>query len=125
MADNVIERAEMKDYSLTHNILTQSSGTVTLDMSTGNSFFFVLTENAIIAITNPPPSGKLGQLIARIKQDGAGGGFTVTWAASVEWAGGSKPTQSVGNDAVDKYTLTTDDAATSFFGEFGQAYGNA
>ena len=126
MADNILERAEIKDYSITHNVLTQSTGTVTCDLSTGNSFYWVLTENCTVALTNPPPTGKLGSVIIRIKQDGAGGAHTVTWPASVVgWAGGSKPVMSVGNDAVDKFTLTTDDEGTSYYGEFGQAYGIA
>ena len=132
MSDNVIERPEFKDYSLTHNVLTQSTGTVTLDMSTGDSFFFILTENATIVITNPPPTGKLGQFIIRIKQDGAGGAHTVTWpegdgvsTAKAHWAGGSKRVMSTGNDAIDKFTMSVDDAGLNYYGEFAQAYGNA
>ncbi len=124
-ADNIVERPELKDFGITHNDLTQSTGTVTCDMSTGSSFYFLLTENATIAITNPPATGTLGQLVIRIKQDGAGGAHTVTWPASVTWAGGSKPVMTTGNDAYDKFTLMTDDAGTEYYGEFGQAYAAA
>ena len=115
----------MKDYAIKHSILTQSSGTVDLDHTTANSFFFVLTENATITLSNPPATGNLGQIIVRIKQDGAGGAHTVAWPASVTWAGGSIPVMTTGNNTIDKYTLTTDDAGTLWFGEFGQAYGAA
>jgi len=125
MADNVIERPELKDFGLTHNAITSSSNAITADASTGNSFFHLLTENTTFTLSNPSPTGKLCQIIIRIKQDGAGGAHTVTWPASVSWGGGSKPVVSTGNDAVDKFTLTTDDAGTSWFGEFAQAYGTA
>lgn len=125
MADNVIERAEMKDYGITHNAITSTSNAITADASTGNSFYHLLTENTTFTLSNPSPTGKLCQIIIRIVQDGAGGAYTVAWPASVTWAGGSSPTVTVSNDAVDKFTLTTDDAGTTWFGEFGQAYGSA
>ena len=123
MADNVLERPEIKDYSLTHTVLTQSSGTVTIDFSTGNSFYFVLTENCTLAFSNPPPTGKFGQAVIRIKQDGAGGAYTVTFPATVDFPSAAAPTMSTGNDAVDKFTVSTDDAGTSYFCEYLQAYG--
>ena len=125
MADNVIERPEIKDFSLTHNAITSSSNAITADCSTGNSFYHLLTENTTFTLSNPSPTGKLCQIIIRIKQDGAGGAHTVAWPASVTWGGGSAPVVSTGNDAIDKFTLTTDDAGTSWFGEFAQAYGSA
>lgn len=125
MADNVIERPEIKDFSLTHNAITSTSNAMTVDCSTGNSFYHLLTENTTITLSNPSPTGKLCQIVIRIKQDGGGGAYTVTWPASVTWAGGSSPVVTTSNDAVDKFTLTTDDAGTTWYGEFGQAYGSA
>jgi len=125
MADNIIERPEIKDFSLTHNPITSTSNAITADCSTGNSFYHLLTENTTFTLSNPSPTGSLCQIIIRIKQDGAGGAHTVTWPASVTWGGGSKPVMSVGNDAIDKFTLTTDDAGTLWFGEFAQAYAAA
>ncbi len=122
MADNVIERPEIKDFGITHNTLTQSSGTVDIDLSTGNSFSFVLTENATLTLSNPPASGTYGQVTLRIIQDGAGGAYTVTYPAAVLWAGGSGPTMSTGNDAVDKVTLDTIDGGTTWDGNYAQAY---
>ena len=125
MADNIIERPVLKDFGITHNDLTQSTGTVTCDMSTGSSFYFQLTENATIAITNPPATGTLGQLVIRIKQHSADGAHTVTWPAGVVWAGGTRPVMTTFNDAFCKFTLTTDDGGTSYYGEFGLAYAAA
>lgn len=125
MADNVLERPEIKDYSLTHNAITSTSNAITADCSTGNSFYHLLTENTTFTLSNPSPTGKLCAIVIRIKQDGAGGAYTVAWPASVTWGGGTAPVMSTGNDAVDKFTLTTDDAGTTWFGEFAQAYAAA
>jgi len=125
MADNIIQRPEIQDFSITHNAITSTLNAITADCSTGNSFYHLLTENTTFTLSNPSPTNSLCQIIVRIQQGGAGGAYTVTWPASVSWAGGSSPTQTVTNDAVDKYTLTTSDAGTAWFGEFGQAYGSA
>ena len=125
MADNVVERPEIKDYSLTHNAITSTSNAITADCSTGNSFYHLLTENTTFTLSNPSPTGKLCAITIRIKQDSAGGAYTVAWPAAVVWGGGTAPVMSTGNDAVDKFVLSTDDAGTSWYGEFAQAYGAA
>jgi len=125
MADNIIERPEIKDFGLTHNAITSSTNAITADCSTGNSFYHLLTENTTFTLSNPAPTGKLTQIVIRIKQDGAGGAHTVAWPGTVTWGGGTAPVMSTGNDAIDKFTLTTDDAGTLWFGEFAQAYAAA
>lgn len=125
MADNEIRRPQITDFSITHNAITSSSNAITADCSAGNSFYHLLTENTTFTLSNPSPTGNLCQIVIRIKQDGAGGAYTVTWPASVTWSGGSKPVVSTGNNAFDKFTLTTDDEGTAWYGEFGQAYGSA
>ena len=125
MADNVVERPEIKDYSLTHNVITSTSNAITADCSTGNSFYHLLTENTTFTLSNPSPTGKLCSITIRIKQDGAGGAYTVAWPGTVTWGGGSAPVMTTGNDAVDRFVLSTDDAGTSWYGEFAQAYGAA
>ena len=122
MADNLVERPEIKDFGITHSVLTQTTGTVDCDFSTANSFYFVLTENATITLSNPPASGTFGQATIRIKQDNAGGGYTVTWPGAMIWAGAATPTMSAGNDAIDVYTVFTDDAGTIWHGNYAQAY---
>ena len=73
-------------------------------------------------LSNPPASGILGELIIRIVQTGAGGAFTVTWPATVKWPSGTAPVITVTNNAIDRVTLTTDDAGVQWFGDFSQAY---
>lgn len=65
-----------------------NSGTSdTIDWSTGNKHRSTLTDNVTYTFTDPPGPTNL---ILFLKQDG-GGGNTVTWPASVKWAGGSAP----------------------------------
>lgn len=123
MADNIIERAVLKDYGITHNAVSSSSGTVVLDLTTGNSFVTTLTENiTTVTLSNPPATGTYGQLVWKIIQDGGGGAFTVTFPASVLWPGGSAPTITTSNDAIDEVTLRTIDAGTEWRGSFSQAF---
>jgi hypothetical protein len=122
MQDNAIVRAVMRDYAVLHNTITSSSNSVTADLSTGNSFYHLLTENTTFTLSNPPASPRYGICRIRIKQDGAGGAYTVAWPASVVWAGGSAPTISTGNNAIDIITLETDDGGTTWYGNYSQAF---
>jgi len=122
-ADNVAERPELKDFSVTHNTISSSSGTLTIDLSTGNSFQTLLTENiSTVTISNPSPTGKFCQFTLRVIQDGAAGAYTVAWPAAVLFPGGTDPVISTGNDAVDVITAFTTDAGTAWHGNFSQAY---
>jgi len=123
MADNEIRRALLKDYAVKHNAVSSSSGTVVLDLTTGNSFVTTLTENiTTVTLSNPPATGIYGQLVWKIIQDGGGGAHTVTFPASVLWPGGTAPTITVTNDAIDEITLRTIDAGTEWRGSFSQAF---
>lgn len=123
MADFQIRRAELLDYGVTHNAVSSSSNVITLDLTTGNSFVTTLTENiTTVTLSNPPATGTYGQLVWKIIQDGASGAFTVTFPASVLWPGGTAPTITVSNDAIDEITLRTIDAGTEWRGSFSQAF---
>lgn len=123
MADNIIERSVLKDYGVTHNAVSSSSNVVVLDLTTGNSFVTTLTENiTTVTLSNPPATGTYGQLVWKIIQDGSSGAFTVTFPASVLWPGGTAPTITVTNDAIDEVTLRTIDAGTEWRGSFSQAF---
>ncbi len=123
MQDNELRRPLLLDYAVANNSVSSSSGTVTLDLSTGNSFETTLTENiTTVTLSNPPASGNYGQLVWRITQDGGGGAYTVTFPAAVQWPGGTAPTITTSNDAVDEITLRTTDGGTTWRGSFSQAF---
>lgn len=122
ISDQELRRPLLLDYAIVNNSVSSSSNTTTLDLTTGNSFETTLTENTTIAITNPPASGNYGQFVIKITQDASGGAFTVTWPASVKWPGGTAPTITITNGAVDEVTLRTIDAGTEWRGSFSQAF---
>ncbi len=123
MADNIIERPKLKDYGITHTAPSSSSGTLVLDLTTGNSFVTTLTENiTTLTISNPPASGTYGQFTLRVIQDGASGAYTLAWPASVKFPGGTDPVITTSNDAVDIITCYTIDGGTTWYGDFSQAY---
>lgn len=124
MGDNVLRRPLLADYAVKHASISSSSGTLTIDLTAGNSFVTTLTENvSTVTISNPPDTGDYGQFVIKIIQDGAGGAHTVTWPASVLWPGAAAPTMTVTNNAIDEFTLRTIDAGTEWRGSFSQAFG--
>lgn len=122
LSDNEFRRALLLDYAVVNATLVQTTATIDIDLTTGNSFDVILTENATITISNPPATGNYGQFVIKFIQDGAGGAFTVTFPASVLWPGGTAPTITVTNDAIDEVTLRTIDAGTEWRGSFSQAF---
>ena len=122
MADNFLLRPNIGDYAIRHSDYTQTTGTVTISAGNGNSAAFTLTENATIVLQAPSPTGSMCQMSIEITQDGAGGAYTVTWPAGVVWPGGTAPTMTTGNGAVDVVTLYTRDEGTIWYGNFSQAY---
>jgi len=123
ISDQELRRALLLDYAIAHNSISSSSGTLTVDLTTGNSFVTTLTENVTtVTISDPPATGNYGQVVIRIIQDGGGGAYTVTWPASVLWASGTAPVITVTNDAIDEITLRTIDAGTTWLGSFSQAF---
>lgn len=89
------------------------SGTETLDLSAGMSFYGELTGNTTFAFSEVPAAGFL-VLTLRVKQDGTGG-RTITWPGSVSWAGGA-PVISTAADAVAVFRLYSIDGGTAWFG---------
>jgi len=122
MSDQELRRALLLDYAVVNVTLVQTTGTIDIDLTTGNSFDVLLTENATITISNPPATGNYGQFVIKFIQDAAAGAFTVTWPASVKWPGGAAPVITTSNSAIDEITLRTIDAGTEWRGSFSQAF---
>ena len=114
MADNIVSRAEIKDYSETYNA-SSGTGTVDLDLTTGNVFQHTASGgNVTFTFSNPPATGKAGSFTLKSVQDSSD--RTITWPASVDWAGGSAPDVTSGSAKVDMYVFTTFDAGTTWYG---------
>jgi len=89
-----IDQAQLKDVGYTKNAPAISSGTLTLDISTGNVFEVSLTQNVTtLNITNPAPSGQactFDLIFTAAGNSGAGSARKITWPSSVQWAGGGQ-----------------------------------
>lgn len=122
ISDQELRRALILDYAIKHNSISSVSGVLTIDMSTGNSFSTLLTENITsIVITNPPATGIYGEFVLRITQDDTSS-FTVVLPTSVDIPSGATYTMTASSSARDKLTFSTIDAGTIFDVDFSQAY---
>jgi hypothetical protein len=91
------------------------TSTKTLYIKTYDIFEFTLAGNVTLTFhgSGGMNAGKGFTLIA--KQDGTGS-RVITWPSSVDWVGGTAPTQSSGANDVDIYVFFTIDGGTTFFG---------
>ena len=112
-ADGVVQRPEFKDYAETKTALS-AAASVTCDISTGNVFTLTPDQNTTFVFSNPSPTGKSCAFTLIWTQDGSD--RTITWPASVDWAGGSAPAVTSGSAKIDVYTFFTLDAGTIWYG---------
>jgi hypothetical protein len=115
--DLEVTRPKLKDYSET-TVIANTSTTYTIDLESGNVFNLTLTGNCTYTFSNPPASGSAGAFTLIQNQDGTGS-RTVTWPASVEWAGGSAPTITSTASSTDVFTFITTDGGTTWYGFTG------
>jgi hypothetical protein len=115
--DQEINRAKLKDYSET-TVIANTGTTYTIDLESGNVFNLTLTGDCTYTFSNPPASGSAGAFTLIQNQDGTGS-RTVTWPASVEWAGGSAPAITSTASSTDVFTFITTDGGTTWYGFTG------
>ena len=96
-----------------YTVLTGATPSVSL--SAGGSFSLTLSANTTLSFADAPATGSAGFSL-KVKQDGGGSGYTVTWPASVQWPGGTAPELTATADKSDVFVFTTDDGGTSFVG---------
>jgi len=113
MYDNVVQRAEMKDYSETKVVLS-AAATVDIDLATGNVFTLTPDQNTTFTFSNPAVSGKSCSFTLIWTQDSTD--RTITWPGTVDWAGGSAPDVTSGSGKRDVYTFFSMDAGTIWYG---------
>lgn len=90
-----------------------NSGTEkTIDWNAGQKQKLTLNGNVVLTFTDP--SHGVGMLQLKLVQD-ATGGRTVTFPASVKWAGGSAPTLTSDGGGIDIITLFWD--GTNYFSQ--------
>ena len=74
--DQVIQRAELKDYSETKAALS-ASASVTIDITNGNVFTITPDQNTTFTFSNPSPTGKSCSFTLVWTQDSSD--RTITW----------------------------------------------
>jgi len=94
--------------------ITSSSNAATINLQDGDNFTHTLTENVTYTFSNPASSGKASAFTLKVTQDSTA--RTITWPASVDWAGGEAPTISEGSGDVDYFVFITTDGGTTYYG---------
>ena len=115
--DKEVSKAKLKDYAETL-VEANTSTTYTIDLENGNVFELTLTGNCTYTFSNPPANNIAGSFTLIQKQDGTGS-RTVTWPASVDWAGGAAPTITAAASSIDIFTFVTTDGGTTWWGFTG------
>ena len=98
----------------TLNALGSGSGTRAIDLASGNVVSATLAGNTTFTFTGATASTACSFGLY-LTQDGTGG-RTVTWPASVRWAGGVAPTLSTGAGALDIVVFETINGGTTWYG---------
>ena len=95
-----------------------SGSAQTIDWLAGEEYALTLTADCTLTFSNPIDGGRY---VLVLQQD-ATGGWTVTWPASVVWAGGVAPTLSAGAGAIDQVELLYLAASNQYLGTVAQAF---
>ena len=84
----------------------------TLDLSTGNVFSDAPASSPTYVFSNPPATGTAYGFTLKVTPSAT---VTVTWPASVDWAGGTAPTAPASGET-DVYAFYTQDGGTTYYG---------
>ena len=84
----------------------------TLDLFTGNVFSDAPAANVTYVFSNPPATGTAYGFTLKVTPSAT---VTVTWPASVDWAGGTAP-DAPASGATNVYSFYTQDGGTTYYG---------
>lgn len=99
-----------KSYNETYVAL--SGTTPEVNCESGNVFALTTSGNTTFTFSNPPTSGTAYGFVLKLT---AGGTHTITWPASVDWAGASAPDAPASGDT-DVIGFITHDGGTTWYG---------
>jgi hypothetical protein len=98
-------------YNETYAALT-AAATVDVDCETGNVFALTTDQNTTFTFSNPPASGTAYGFMLKLT---AGGTHTITYPASVDFAGATAPDAPASGET-DILVFTTTDGGTTWYG---------
>jgi hypothetical protein len=111
MADNLLTRPVFKDYAVEGVAIGNTGATRTIDLESGNFFSATLDQACVFTFSNPAASGDYCGFVFALTN---GGSDTITWPASVDWAGGTPPTLTA--SGLDLLIFTSYDAGITWLG---------
>jgi hypothetical protein len=109
---DVVLSEELIAKSYNETFATLSGTTPAVNCETGNVFALTTSGNTTFTFTNPPTTGTAYGFTLKVT---AGGTHTLTWPASVDWAGGSAPDAPASGE-VNVYAFITHDGGTNWYG---------
>lgn len=104
--------AEFKANSYNEAFATLSGTTPAIDCETANVFALTTSGNTTFTFTNPPATATAYGFTLKVT---SGGTHTLTWPASVDWAGGTAPDAPASGE-VNVYVFFTHDGGTNWYG---------
>lgn len=106
---------------ITENKIDLVGTTTAINLNLATNFVHDLTGNTTYTFSNPAAAGEASAFTLKIIQGSTA--RTITWPSSVDWAGGTAPTLSTANNAVDVFVFYTIDGGTTYYGfTAGQAF---
>jgi hypothetical protein len=110
MQDNLLTRPYIKNYAEVIGTTPATTGTVTLDLTTGNVFNLTPTGNVTIGFSNPPANGRAGS--ATIILTNGATVYSKTFNASIKWVNDFVPDTSEANKVYILVFMTTNGGTT-------------
>ena len=108
---NIVNELKAGSYNETFVTLT-AAATVDVNCETGNVFALTTDQNTTFTFSNPPASGTAYGFMLRLT---AGGTHTITYPASVDFAGAAAPDAPASGET-DVLVFTTADGGTTWYG---------
>jgi hypothetical protein len=109
---DVLFSEEIKAKSYNETAASLSGTTPSVDCEIGNVFYLSTAGNTTFTFSNPPATGTAYGFTLKIT---AGGTHTLTWPASVDWAGGTAPDAPASGET-DVLVFFTHDGGTNWYG---------